>query len=267
MSNIHPTAQISPKAVIGDDVAVGAFSVVGDDVVIRDRVRLHAHTVVEGRTEIGEGTEIYPFASIGQPAQIYKYKGEPGRLVIGQRCEIREYVTVSTGSDKAEGLTRIGDDCMLMLGAHVAHDCRIGNRVTLVNHATLGGHCEVGDFAIISALTGIQQFVRIGESAFVGGLCGVPTDLIPFGMCIGNRAQLGGLNLIGLKRRGFERDSIHALRKAYRLLFATDEGTLKERIDDVSGMFPDDPLVQKVISFIREGGDRAIMTTRNGRDG
>jgi UDP-N-acetylglucosamine acyltransferase len=267
MSLIHPTALIDPKARIGRDVQIGAFSVIGPDVELADRVRLHTHVVVEGHTLIGEETEVFPFSSIGQAPQIYKYQGGSGRLRIGARCQIREYVTINTGSTKADGLTTIGDDCMLMMGAHVAHDCSVGKGVIMIGYAGLAGHCEIGDYAILSGHTGVHQYVRIGESAFVGALCAVENDVIPFGMVYGNRAVLEGLNLIGLKRRGFERDSIHALRKAYRLLFTNEEGTLKERVDEVSAMFPDDPLVNKVLDFIRAGGERAICTPRNGRAG
>jgi UDP-N-acetylglucosamine acyltransferase len=262
MRDIHPTANISPTAEIGEDVRIGPYCVVGPNVKLGARVNLHANVVVDGLTEIGEDTRIYPFSSLGQPPQIYKYKGEPGRLVIGARCEMREFVTINTGSSKAEGLTSIGDDCMLMMGAHVAHDCHVGKGVIMIGYAGLAGHCEIGDYAILSGHTGVHQWVRVGESAFVGALTAVENDVIPFGMVFGNRAGLQGLNLVGLKRRGFERESIHALRKAYRLLFSNEEGTLKERVDEVATMFPDDALVHKVVDFIRAGGERAICTPR-----
>lgn len=264
---IDPTARVSDGAILGDGVEIGPYSVVGPEVVLEAGVRLVSHAVIAGRTTIGAGTVVYPMASIGQPALILNYRGKPGQLKIGARCELREYVTISTGSEKADGVTEIGDSCMLMQGAHVGHDCKIGNSVTLVAYSTLAGHCSVGNFSIISAHCGLHQFVRVGESAFVGAMTGIANDLIPFGMAIGNRGWLSGLNLVGLKRRGFERDNIHALRRAYRLLFATDEGTLRERVDDVAALFSDDGLVQTVIGFIREGGERAILTPRDGRDG
>lgn len=262
---IDPAARVADGAVLGQDVEIGPFCVVGPQVQLGDGVKLLSHAVISGRTRIGAGTIIYPMASIGQPALIHSYRGRPGELVIGERGELREYVTISTGSDKGDGKTEIGNDCMLMQGAHVGHDCKVGNGVTLVAYSTLAGHCTIGDYAIISAHCGLHQFVRIGESAFVGAMTGITDDLIPFGMALGNRSWLNGLNLVGLKRRGFERENIHALRRAYRLLFANDEGTLRERVDDVAALFPDDPLVQKVIQFIREGGERAILTPGNGR--
>ena len=263
--SVDPSARVANSAVLGDGVEIGPYCVVGPEVRLADGVKLLSHAVISGRTHIGEGTIIYPMASIGQPALIHSYRGTPGELVIGARCELREYVTISTGSDKGDGKTEIGNDCMLMQGAHVGHDCKVGHSVTLVAYSTLAGHCVIGNFAIISAHCGLHQFVRIGESAFVGAMTGITDDLIPFGMAFGNRGWLNGLNLVGLKRRGFERENIHALRRAYRLLFANDEGTLRERVDDVAALFPDDPLVQKVIQFIREGGERAILTPGNGR--
>lgn len=267
-SKIDPTARVADGAVLGADVEIGPYSVVGPDVVLGDGVKLLSHAVISGRTTIGEGSIVYPMASIGQPPLIHQYRGVSGELKIGASCELREYVTISTGSDKGDNLTLIGDGCMLMQGAHVGHDCKLGNRVTLVAYSTIAGHCVIGDFAIISAHCGLHQFVRVGESAFVGAMTGVANDLIPFGMAIGNRARLNGLNLVGLKRRGYDRDRIHAVRRAYRLLFATDEGTLRERVDDVAALFPGDELVQKVITFIREGGERAILTPewRNAND-
>lgn len=263
---IDASARVADGAVIGEDVEIGPYSIVGPDVVLSDGVQLLSHAVISGRTTLGPGTIVYPMASIGQPALIHKYRGAPGQLAIGARCEIREYVTISTGSDRAEGITQIGDDCMLMQGAHVGHDCKVGNSVTLVAYSTLAGHCTIGDFSIISAHCGLHQFVRVGESAFVGAMTGITDDLIPFGMAIGNRGWLNGLNLVGLKRRGFDRENIHALRRAYRLLFATDEGTLRERVDDVAALFSEDRLVQKVIGFIREGGERSILTPNNRHD-
>ena len=267
MKKIDVTARISDGAVLGADVEIGPYCIVGPDVVLEDGVKLLSHAVIAGRTRIGQETIVYPMASIGQPALIHNYRGMPGELTVGARCELREYVTISTGSDRGDAKTEIGDGCMLMQGAHVGHDCKVGQSVTLVAYSTLAGHCTIGTFAIISAHCGLHQFVRVGQSAFVGAMTGITDDLIPFGMAIGNRALLSGLNYVGLKRRGFERENIHSLRRAYRLLFATDEGTLRERVDDVAALFPDDALVQLVIGFIREGGERAILTPRDGRNG
>jgi UDP-N-acetylglucosamine acyltransferase len=217
--------------------------------------------VVDGTTTIGDGSQIFPFASVGMRPQDRKYAGEASRLEIGRNCIIREHVTINPGTDAGGLLTRIGDNCLLLVGSHVAHDCVLGNDVTLVNHATLGGHCRIEDHVILGGLSAVHQFVRIGAHAFVGGMSGVENDIIPFGLAIGNRAELGGLNIVGLTRAGFPRESIHVLRRAYRTLFGP-EGTLKERLADVEAEFAGDANVRRVIDFIREGGDRALCTPR-----
>ena len=201
MIDVHPTAVVSSQSNIGNDVKIGPYCVIGPDVVIGDRVFLHSHVVIDGQTVIGEGTNIYPFASIGLVPQDLKYKGESSSLIIGARNQIREHVTMNPGTEGGGMKTVIGDDCLFMIGSHVAHDCIIGNHVILANNATLGGHVEVGDFAIIGGLSGIHQFVRIGAHAMVGGMSGVEQDLIPYGSAMGERAKLRGLNLIGLQRR------------------------------------------------------------------
>lgn len=266
MADIHATAIVDPAAKIGEDVRIGPYCVVGPDVELTDGVRLESHVVVDGRTTVGSGTRIFPFASVGTPPQDLKYRGEESRLVIGADCVIREHVTMNPGTEGGGLETRVGDRCLLMVGTHVAHDCRIGNDVILVNNATLAGHVAIGDFAILGGLCAVHQWVRIGEHAFVGGMSGVENDVIPFGSVLGNRAHLGGLNIVGLKRQNFPREQIHALRKAYRLLFA-DEGTLLERVEDVARGFEDEPLVQKIVGFIRDASDRSLCTPRSGQDG
>lgn len=261
MPNLHPTAVVEPGAEIAEDVSIGPFCVVSAGVALDQGVRLHSHVVVGGATRIGAGSEIFPFASIGLPPQDRKYRGEASRLEIGRNCTIREHVTINPGTEGGGRLTRLGDDCLLLVGAHVAHDCIVGDRVTMVNNATLGGHCRIGDHVILGGLSAVHQFVRIGDYAFVGGMSGVENDLIPFGSAIGNRAALGGLNIVGLTRNGFSREAIHALRRAYRILFAPD-GTLKERLADVEEEFAGDENVGKMVGFIREGGERAICTPR-----
>jgi UDP-N-acetylglucosamine acyltransferase len=265
MSRIHPSAVIEDGARLGADVAIGPFCVVGRDAVIGDGVELKSHVVVTGHTEIGERSIVFPFSSLGHQPQDLKFKGEPSRLTIGKHTVIRENVTMNPGTEGGGMLTSVGDHCLIMVGAHVAHDCRVGNHVILVNNATLAGHVHVGDHAILGGLSAVHQWVRIGEHAFLGGLSGLENDLIPFGSAIGDRARLGGLNLVGLKRRGFDRDSIHALRAAYRMLFA-DEGTLMERVSDVAETFGAVPLVMQVVDFIRQGGDRAVCTPRAQRE-
>jgi len=265
VTSIHPTAIVADEAEIADGVEIGPFCIVGPRVKLAAGVCLRSHICVDGTTSIGDNTTIFPFASIGLPPQDKKYQGEESRLEIGANCIIREHVTINPGTQGGGLVTRIGERCLILVGAHVAHDCVIGNDVILVNNVLLGGHVTLEDFAIIGGGAAVHQFVRVGAHAFVGGMSGVENDVIPFGSALGNRANLGGLNIVGLKRRGFERDSIHALRRSYRLLFA-QEGTLKERLSDVEAAFPDEPNVQRIVAFIREGGDRAICTPRGARE-
>lgn len=260
---IHASAIVEPGAKIGAGVEIGPFSVIGPEVVLHDNVRIAAHVVIAGKTEIGEGTQIFPFASLGHAPQDRKYRGEDSRLIIGSGNIIREYVTMNPGTEQGGLVTRIGNNGLFLTGAHVAHDCQIGNHVLLVNNATLGGHCVVEDFASIGGLSALHQFVRIGAHAFVGGMSGVENDVIPFGMALGNRAHLAGLNIVGLKRQNFDREQIHSLRKAYRMLFAT-EGTLLERLEDVEKMFDDDPQVQRILQFIKAESSRSLCVPRNG---
>ncbi len=264
MTDIHKTAIIDPEARLADDVAVGPYAIVGANVVAAGGVRIGAHAVVDGHTEIGENTNIFPHACVGLAPQHVGYKGEPTRLVIGRNCTIREHATLNPGTVKGRGVTRVGDNCLMMIASHVAHDCDVGNNVILTNNATLGGHCDVGDRAIVGGLAAVHQFARLGELCFVGGITPVIEDVIPFGSVLGNRAHLGGLNIVGLKRAGYSRDDIHALRRAYRLLFA-QEGTLRERLEDVAEEFADDVNVGKVVAFIRDKPERKICTPRGGR--
>jgi UDP-N-acetylglucosamine acyltransferase len=257
MTVIHPTAVVDGKTNLGKSVAIGPYCCVGPDVELKDNVRLVSHAVVMGATTIGEGTVIYPFASIGHPPQDLKYKGEKSRLVVGRRNVIREHVTMNPGTEGGGMLTEIGDDCLFMVGAHVAHDCRIGDHVILVNNATLGGHVRIEDWAILGGLSAVHQFVRVGKHAMVGGMSGVENDVIPYGSVTGNRARLSGLNIIGLKRRKFSRETIHELLNAYRLLFA-QEGTMAERLADVAEMFRGHEPVMDIVEFIRADSSRAI---------
>lgn len=263
MIEMHPMAAVDPRAKLGPGVQVGAYSVIGPDAELGGNVRLHSHVVIAGRTVIGEGTEIFPFASLGHIPQDKKYKGEPSRLVIGPHNVIREHVTMHAGTEAGGLVTEIGSHGLFMAGAHVAHDCRVGNHVIFANNAAAAGHCFIEDFAILGALSGVHQNVRIGAHAFIGGMSGVENDVIPFAMALGNRASLAGLNIVGLKRRGYEREQIHNLRKAYRLLFSA-EGTLLERLEDVEKMFNGDPCVQRITSFIKAASGRALCLPRNG---
>lgn len=259
MPNIHPTAIIDPKARIAETVTVGPLCVVGPDVELADGVELLSHVVVTGITHVGAGTRIFPFASIGHQPQDLKYKGEPSSLHIGAGCQIREHVTMNPGTEGGGMVTRVGDHCLFMASAHVAHDCILGNNVIMANNATLAGHVVVGDFAFLGGLSAVHQFVRVGKHAMIGGMSGVEADVIPFGMVLGNRAHLNGLNIVGLKRRGFSREDIHTLRNAYRLLFAP-EGTLQERVSDVEDQYKDNVAVMEVIEFIRADSSRQLCT-------
>lgn len=267
MTAIHPTAVIDAGAKLGERVSIGPYCVVGPEVELGDDVQLLSHVAVAGRTKIGAATRIFPFASVGHPPQDLKYKGEPSRLEIGARTTIREHVTINPGTEGGGMLTKIGDDCLLMIGAHIAHDCRIANHAIIVNNVLLGGHIDIGEYAIIGGGAAVHQFVRIGQHAMIGGMSGVEADVIPYGMVVGNRARLAGLNLVGLKRRGFDRDAIHELRSAYRLLFAQD-GTLGERAAKVEGQFPNNPLIKEVMAFVRQDSSRGLcLPTSDAVDG
>ena len=265
MSSIDPTARIAAGARIAADAEVGPYCVVGPDVVIGEGCRLVAHVHVTGHTAIGPRTVIYPFASLGTPPQSVKYRGGPTRLAIGADCDIRENVTVNTGTEDDRGITEIGDHCFLMAGSHVAHDCKVGNHVVMANNAVLGGHASVGDSCFLGGQAAVRQFVRIGEGAMIVGLSGIRADIIPWGMAQGPLANLVGLNVVGLRRRGATRTDMHRLRSAYRSLFFT-EGRLAERIEAVAREFADDPLVGKIVAFVRAGGKRPLMRPRPRRD-
>jgi UDP-N-acetylglucosamine acyltransferase len=262
-ATVHPSAVVAPGARLGAGVRIGPFCMVGGDVALGDGVELVSHVAVAGHTSVGAGTRIFPFASIGHPPQDLKYAGEPSRLGIGQRCTIRENVTVNPGTRGGGMLTGIGDDCLLMASSHVAHDCRVGNNVVLANYVGLAGHVAIGDYVAFGGMCAVHQFVRIGAHAFIGAQSMVDADVIPYGLAVGNRARLGGLNLVGLKRRGFEREAIHTLRAAYRMIFSS-EGTLRERVEDASRLFHDDALVQEVMAFLTTAGDRPICMPRDG---
>lgn len=263
---IHPTAIVAPETKLGRDVQIGPYCIVGSEVTLGDGVRLHSHVVVDGRTTIGENTAIYPFASIGPQPQDLKYHGEASELIVGARNQIREHVTMNPGTEGGRMETRVGDDCLFMIGTHIAHDCVIGNHVIMANNATLGGHVEIGDYAIIGGLAAVHQFVRIGAHSMVGGMSGIEQDLIPYGSAMGERARLRGLNLVGLQRRNFSREDIQTLRTAYRLMFAP-EGTLSERIDDVVGLYGESSPVMEIVEFIRAETSRAVLQPKSTNGG
>ena len=264
-SGVHRSAVVEPGARLGARVRIGPFCHVGSATTLGDDVQLISHVSIAGATTVGARTRVFPFAAIGHEPQDLKYRGESVRLTIGEDCLIREGVTMNPGTAAGGGETVIGARCVFLANAHVAHDCRLGASVILSNNVMLGGHCEIGDFAILGGGAAAHQFVRIGAHVFVGGLAGVENDIIPFGIALGNRASLAGLNFVGLKRRGFSHESIHVLRRAYKRLFAP-QGTLKERAEDVAAAFPEEEAVQQMVAFLRSGGDRAICTPRDGKD-
>jgi UDP-N-acetylglucosamine acyltransferase len=259
MAAIDPAARIADGAVIGPGVTIGPYCVIGPNVVIGEGCRLVAHVHVTGHTSIGARTTVAPFASLGTPPQSVKYRGGPTRLEIGSDCDIREGVTMNTGTEDGLGVTRIGDRCMLMVGSHVGHDCVVGSNVVFANNAVLGGHVVVGDHVFFGGQCAVHQFVRIGEGAMVSGLSGAASDVIPCGFVFGApTGMLGGLNIVGLRRRGVARADMHRLRHAYRTLFF-GERRFAERVEAVAHAYPDDPLVGKIVTFIREGGSRSLM--------
>ncbi len=252
MSNsMHPTAVIEEGAEIADGVQIGPFCVIGPQARLGKNVTLKSHVVVEGRTTIGEGSSVYPFASLGTPPQDLKYEGEDSALEIGKNNTIREHVTMNIGTKGGAMKTVVGDNNLFMMASHVAHDCVIGSNVIMANNATLGGHVQVGDYAILGGLCAVHQFARIGSHAIIGGMSGVESDVIPFGRVKGERAYLAGLNLIGLERRGFSKDDIRNLQRAFNQLFG-DEGTMEQRIESVSADFGSDEAIGAIIQFARE---------------
>jgi UDP-N-acetylglucosamine acyltransferase len=261
MTDIHPTAIIDPRAEIGSGVSIGPYCVVGPDVKLAEGVTLHSHVVIAGRTTIGARTQLYPFASIGQPPQDLKYHGEPSTLEIGSDNLIREYVTMNPGTEGGGMVTRVGNNCTFLASAHVGHDCIIGNNVILSNTTLLAGHCRVEDFVIFGGGSAVHQFVRVGRHAFIGGASAVESDIIPFGLVVGNRAHLMGLNLVGLKRRGFTREQIQSMREAYGQIFAP-EGALRDRVAAVAGRFADNADVMEIVNFIQADSERPLCMPR-----
>ncbi|MFZ1990574.1 MAG: acyl-ACP--UDP-N-acetylglucosamine O-acyltransferase [Alphaproteobacteria bacterium] len=263
MAQIHSTAIVEAGARLGDGVKIGPYCVIGPQASIGERAELISHITVSGRTSLGADCVVHPFAALGGPPQHTRYKGEDVALNIGARCVIREHVTMNTGTPFGRGSTDIGDDCFFMIGSHVAHDCVIGHHVTFTNNVVVGGHVEVGNHAMIGGNSAVHQFARIGDHAFVGGMTGLENDLIPYGSCMGDRAELAGLNVVGLKRRGFSRAAIHKIRAACKVLFG-DSGTLDARLSRVAEQFADVPEAMEIVRFIRAGTHRSLCLPRPG---
>ena len=255
---IHKTAIIDKKAKISKNVKIGPYTVIGPNVEISENVEIFSHVNISGNTKIGSETKIYPFASIGTDPQDLKYKGEKNTLIIGNKNVIREYVTINPGTEGGGGLTTIGNNCLLMISSHVAHDCKVGDNVVIANNVPLGGHAIIEDSVIIGGNSAVQQHTRIGRLAMVGGMTGVLKDIIPFGLSFGNRNYLKGLNLIGLRRNKYENKTIIELGDAYKKIFSGK--SLHENLDKINGEFKDNKLIKEVIDFISKDKKRPICS-------
>lgn len=262
--NIHPTAIIHEGAQIGADVEIGPYCIIGAQVKLGARVKLIGHVCLDGDTTIGADCTLYPFVSMGYPPQDFKHKGGAVAIEIGERCTFRENVNIHPGSDAGETVTRIGNECYFMVGTHLAHEGQMGDHVIVSNGAQIGGNVKIGDHVVLGGLCAIHQHTRIGDHAFIGGMATVTKDVIPYGFVVGNAAHLVGLNVVGLKRRGFSKEVIKELRAAYRLLFA-QEGTFVERLDDAARVYGDHELVMDIVEFIKAQDNRRICMPDQGR--
>jgi UDP-N-acetylglucosamine acyltransferase len=256
-AEVHATAVIEDGAEVGPGCRIGPYCVIGPEVALGPRVVLMSHVAVAGRTTMGEETQVFPFASLGHIPQDLKFRGERVELLIGARNRIREHVTMNPGTEGGGGVTRVGDDNLFMMATHVAHDCVIGNHVIMANNATLGGHVVVEDYVVMGGISAAHQFVRVGRGAMIGGMAGVAADVIPYGLVIGDRAHLAGLNLVGLKRRGAGREDIHGLRAAFGEMFE-GEGNLQERVRRAAERHGDNPLVAEVATFVTTESARSF---------
>ena len=255
---IHKSSVIDPKSKIGKDVKIGPFCFIGANVKLDNGVELVSHVHVEGDTHIGKGTKIFPFASIGTAPQDLKYKGEKNILKIGENNIIREYVTINPGTAGGGTETTVGNNCLLMISSHIAHDCKIGNNVVIANNVPLGGHVTIEDSVVIGGNSAVQQFTRIGRLAMIGGMTGVLKDVIPFGLSFGNRNYLKGLNLIGLRRKKYDNKKIIELDEAYKKIFSSSN--LHENLSKINGEYKGNELVQEVTKFIEKDKKRPICS-------
>ena len=260
---IHNSSVIDKKAKIGNEVKVGPFCHIGPEVQISDGVELISNVHIEGNVKVGKGTKIFPFASIGTAPQDLKYKGEANSLEIGENNVIREYVTINPGTKGGGGKTIIGNNCLLMISSHVAHDCHIGNNVVIANNVPLGGHVIIEDSVVIGGNSAVQQFTRIGRLAMIGGMTGVLKDVIPFGLSFGNRNYLRGINIIGLKRKKYDNKKIMELDKAYKKIFSSKN--LHKNLSKINGEYKENDLVTEVINFLEKDKKRPICTPQSGK--
>ena len=258
---IHKSSVIDSKAEISKNVKIGPFCYVGPNVFLDDSVELVSNVHIEGNTKIGKGTRIFPFASIGTQPQDLKFKGEKNKLEIGKNNLIREYVTINPGTEGGGSKTIIGNNCLFMISSHIAHDCKVGNEVVIANNVPLGGHVTIEDSVVIGGNSAVQQFTRIGRLAMIGGMTGVLKDVIPFGLSIGNRNYLEGLNLIGLRRKKYENQKIMGLNKAYKEIFTSKN--LHEKLSKINGEHKGNELVKEVITFIEKDKKRPICSPKS----
>lgn len=255
---IHKTAIIDSKAKISTNVEIGPYAIIGPNVEIGENTLIQSHVNITGNITIGKGNKLYSFASIGSDPQDLKYKGEETTLLIGDNNTIREHVTINTGTVQGGGLTKIGNNNLIMIGAHIAHDCIIGNNIVMANNTAIAGHAEIEDFVIIGAKCGVQQFTRIGKRAMIGGMTGVLRDVIPYGLSTGNRNYLNGINVVGLRRDKVSNKDILGLTDAYKEIFKTE--VLSENLKNLNGKYTDNPLVKDVLDFINKDKKRPICT-------
>ncbi len=258
---IHDTAIISESSKLGDNVEIGAYSIIGPNVKISNNTKIHSHVNITGYTSIGTGNEIFPFSSIGTPPQDLKYKGEKNSLMIGDNNKFREYVNINPGTEQGGGLTKIGNNNLFMVYSHVAHDCKVSNNIVLANNVQVGGHVSIENNAIIGGSCAVHQFSRIGESSMIGGMTGVLSDVIPFGLSLGNRNSLAGLNLIGLRRAKVSNENIKIIQEAYNTIFKS--ANFRSNIEKLNSDIKKNQFVSKIINFINSDKKRAIAVPEN----
>ena len=258
---IHKSSIIHQDAKVSDKSEIGPYVVIGPNVIIGDNVTIYSHVNISGDTVIGNGCTIFPFASIGNSPQDLKYKGEKTKLVIGENNTIREYVTINPGTDGGGGVTTIGNNCLFMISSHIAHDCKIGSNVVIANNVPIGGHAIIDNDVIIGGNAAVHQFTRIGKMAMVGGMTGVTSDIIPYGLSLGNRNYLEGINLIGLRRKKYDNKKIMGLDKAYKEIFSSKN--LHENLSRINGEYKDNELVTEVIRFIEKDKKRPICAPKS----
>ena len=258
---IHHTAIISETSKLGDNVEIGAYSIIGPNVKISNNTKIHSHVNITGNTSIGSGNEIFPFSSIGTPPQDLKYKGEKNSLIIGDNNKFREYVNINPGTEQGGGVTKIGNNNLFMVYCHVAHDCTVSNNIVLANNVQVGGHVSIQNNAIIGGSCAVHQFSRIGESSMIGGMTGVLSDVIPFGLSLGNRNSLAGLNLIGLRRAKVSNENIKIIQEAYNIIFKSSN--FRSNIENLNSDIKKNQFVSKIIDFINSDKKRAIAVPEN----